>query len=93
MFLALKLAGADPGECNRCVCNGQIFLIKTANVCELGYAIPFQGSPQSLSYNLVFKFVIQNYLITLRNRTVSGYVRILHERGCACFFNSKQDAL
>ena len=26
-------AGADPGGCNRCVCNGQIFLIKNANLC------------------------------------------------------------
>ena len=29
----IRLAVADPGGWNRCVCNGQMFLIKNANVC------------------------------------------------------------
>ena len=40
---------------------------------NLGYAIPFQGSPQSLSYNLVFKFVIQT-IITLSSEVGQSQV-------------------
>ena len=29
----IQFAVADPGGWNRCVCNGQMFLIKNANVC------------------------------------------------------------
>ena len=59
-----SVPGADPGGCNRCVSNGQIFLIKMLIYANL--AIPsarIAQYPQSSSYNLVFKFMIKNYSI------------------------------
>ena len=32
-LLGMEQWSTDPGDCNRCVCNGQIFLIKNYNLC------------------------------------------------------------
>ena len=61
----IQFAVADPGGWNRCVCNGQMFLIKNANVANLCHSKSARigQCPQSSSYKFVFQFVIENYSI------------------------------
>ena len=88
-----QLSVADPGDCNRCVCNGHIFLNKMlidANLCHSKSARIAQ-CPQTSSYNLIFKFVIQNYSIIAATSDNLSHSVLLHpapRRRCACFYNS-----